>query len=538
MVTICHCYPIPHVTPSACFETRESLANSQNKRTLRSRCRTCGQSVSRHCTTAQATAAFNAHIAAFPATHATLNAPVGPGVTAPPGYAAANGFTPPIAAAVVVPLPGPAAPVIPAVVAPAPVGAMAPAAPIAAPVGPNIPSTQASAAQYKLLTEMVKINPQLMWSDQQDAHRFLTALESILEFSPVLHTHWTSLIPMMIPGQFELERTWVRNNIMTPLLSWNAAKAAFIGHFQRGDYMDGLRWLYDCRQQQHETVQEYSRRFQTITTQLGYADNDNQSIYRFMGGLSLGVQQKMTAHKLSMRTVGAAPAWDFVSLSAAAQLAIIIGTQPIYTQQAPTTNTPPLHLRHSALANPIHQSTTTSSSISSSTSTSSRPQTRFNTRKRKETAGSNTNEEKKCIYHPNAKGHITEDCRKNPDNKGKVARGNSPPKTQTTTITQTKVTNNQPASQQTPTKPSSPTDLSTVRCFRCQQYGHLANACPQKTGVKAIGIKARGRRSAARRSRVKFKQPMEEDDEEDEKHGSSSVPTTQSNVQSSTSESK
>src|SRR5256885_4696072 len=125
-------------------------------------------------------------------------------------------------------------------------------------------------------------------------HRFLIALESILEFSPVIHPHWTTLIFLMIPGHFELERTWVRNNIMTPLLSWNAAKAAFIAHFQRGDYVDGLRWLYnDCRQQKEETIQEYSRRFQTIATQLGYADNDTQSIYRFIGGLNDGTQQKM-----------------------------------------------------------------------------------------------------------------------------------------------------------------------------------------------------------------------------------------------------
>ena len=67
-------------------------------------------------------------------------------------------------------------------------------------------------------------------------------------------------------------------------------------HFQRGDYIDGLRRLYnDCRQQPQETTQEYSRRFQTIATQLGYADNDNQSIYRFIGGLNSDVQQKMTS---------------------------------------------------------------------------------------------------------------------------------------------------------------------------------------------------------------------------------------------------
>jgi Retrotransposon gag protein len=324
--------PLGSVAPPCCFETQQSMATSQNKTRPRQICITCGRSVSNHATATQATAAFTAHARAFPATHVTINAVIAPGVTAPLGFAATNGITAPIPATVVVPLPGPV-PLAPA----APLAPVAPIGPVVA-IGPNTPSIQAPAAQYKLLTDMVKINPQLVWSDTQDAHRFLIGLESILEFSPVLHAHWTTLIILMIPGQFELERSWVRTNIMTPLLSWNAAKAAFTAHFQRGDYMDGLRWLYAaCRQQPQETVQEYSRRFQTISTQLGFADNDVQSIYKFISGLNDDVQHKMTSHKTSMRTVGAAPTWDFTSLVNTAQLAITIGTQPIYTQQIQTT---------------------------------------------------------------------------------------------------------------------------------------------------------------------------------------------------------
>ena len=101
---------------------------------------------------------------------------------------------------------------------------------------------------------MIKLSPQLVWSDQQDAHRFLAGLESLLEFPLAIP------IPMMIPGTFETERTWVRNNIMAPWLTWNAAKAALIADFQRGDWMDGLGWLYnDCRQQPQESTPEYSR---------------------------------------------------------------------------------------------------------------------------------------------------------------------------------------------------------------------------------------------------------------------------------------
>jgi len=64
--------------------------------------------------------------------------------------------------------------------------------------GGSFPPT---ADQYKVLTEMVKINSQLTWSDEREAYRFLTDLESLLEFSPVRSTHWISLIIMMIPGE-------------------------------------------------------------------------------------------------------------------------------------------------------------------------------------------------------------------------------------------------------------------------------------------------------------------------------------------------
>jgi hypothetical protein len=454
------------------------------------------------------------------------------------GYAQSNGITAPIPAPVIVPLP-PAAPVVaaaaaavPAAVAAAapaaaaaPVAPIAAAAPLAAPGGVgNTPSSQATAAQFKLLTEMVKINPQLTWSDQQDAHRFMDGLESILEFSPVLPTHWTTLIPMMIPGTFETERTWVRNNIMNPWLTWNAAKAAFIAHFQRGDYMDGLRWLYnDCRQQQQESTQEYSRRFQTITTQLGYADGDVQSIYRYIGGLHVHIQQKMTQHKMNMRTVGGVPGWDFTSLITTVQLAITIGTQPIYTPRTTTTTTPPIHLRHSALANPIHQSHTTTTSSSSD---SSRPQTRQQTRKRKETTEevvTHTDKKGGCIHHPTSTTHTTETCRKE---LRKQQKANSPPKgkqqptgKQAPTVALPPQRQSQHAQQTTSQQrqqsqvragASGSPDLSHVQCFRCQQWGHFANACPQSqqqsnNSNQGRNNSNRGRNnSRARRARVGF----------------------------------
>ena len=500
--------PLPNVNPPTCFETKESIAVSQGKTRPLQKCVTCNSRINQHTTAAQAQAAFAAHAIAHPLTHANINAPVGPGVTAPSGYATLNGIIAPIVAAVAVPLPG----VAPAPVPPAP--APVPVAPVAL-VGLNAPSTPAPAAQYKLLTDMVKINPQLVWSDQQDASRFLDALESILEFSPVVQTHWITLIPMMIPGQYELERTWVRNNIMTPLLSWNAAKAAFVSHFQRGDHVDNLRWLYnDCRQTSKDTIQTYSRRFQSLAHDLGYADGDTQSIYKYISGLNFDVQQKMNTHKVTMRTIGAVPGWEFTSLTATAALALELGTPAVFTPQPQSATPPPLHLRHSALANPIYQSTTTSSSSSSD---SSRPQTRFQ-RKRNATEVQGTgSEEYKCMYHPRSRTHTTEECR----TKGnKIQRANTPPKSKPPTGTPVSNVSLPPSRQQqssqrqsAPAQASLPTDLSQVECYRCHQKGHYSSMCPQRDGVPSQGNRGRGRGRGgrARRARVSFV-PSDQDD--------------------------
>src|SRR5437867_2183427 len=106
-------------------------------------------------------------------------------------------------------------------VAPVAMAAVVAAIPV---TGMDSPFLPASADQYKLLTDMVKTNPKLMWSSEAEAHQFIKDLESILNISPVLHPHWASLIFMMVPGNFELHRTWIVNNILTPTLSWNAAK--------------------------------------------------------------------------------------------------------------------------------------------------------------------------------------------------------------------------------------------------------------------------------------------------------------------------
>ena len=219
--------------------------------------------------------------------------------------------------------------------------------------GMNTPYVNPSLAQFKAITQLVSMNPEIVWSSEKEPNMFVAGLEGLLEASPVLHAHWTGLFYHMVPGDYELERMWIKTNIMTPALSWNAAKSAFIGHFQRGDFMDGQRYLYnDCHQTQHESIQQYSRRFQILATQLGYADNDLQSIYRYIGGLPKNTQQSLYSHKVQQRTVRGNPAWDFTSLTTTIGLAILCGTSPIVQHHDSSVSSVPLHLRSSALANP------------------------------------------------------------------------------------------------------------------------------------------------------------------------------------------
>jgi hypothetical protein len=292
------------------------------------------------------------------------------------------------------------------------------------------------------------------------------------------------LIMMMVPGKYELERTWIHNNIIVPLLSWKAAKAAFIKHFQRGDYIDGRRLLYtQCNQASGESIQEYSRRFQTLATQLHYSDSDSQTIYHYIDGLHRHIQQKLVTYKITMRTVGGDPTYDFKSLITTINLAITIGTEPIYPQRPQTQSTLPVHLQHSALANPnlktnnggrdnSNTSRTKSADIHSDTAT----HTRDAGGNRKRSLPSST-EVKKCQYHPNSTTHSTEECR---TKGGKSKESSTEPPPVNLTINQTQKSPTPLARiPSTPYPPATGTS-SNPQCFRCNQFGHMARDCPQK----------------------------------------------------------
>jgi hypothetical protein len=466
----------------ACFETRQSITISQGKTRATQICSTCGKRLISHMTTIQANASFVAHAGAFPATHTTLNTIPAPGTTAPAGYATINGITAPVAAPFVIPLPA-------ALPAPLPLGVpaaqFAPAA-AAAPIGPAAPSSRPSLSEFKAMQSIATGHAK--WKRDTIAHEFIQTLESALDQSPIDGTHWIYIIPMMISDRDPNVMEWVRTNITTPALSWNAAKAAFIGHYQKADWVDTRRKLYDtCTEGKDESVQSYTDRYMALTHQLGLADGDQLNIQHFLNGLRRPVHMKLTELRSNMRKMpsiaGGIPVstWDFTSLQYTTDQAIAYDAELSLhetSQRTATSQNLPAYVRNSALANPV---------TTSSTSTMSNQ--KFGKKRREEDISSTEVEnrskraktgDKICEYHPGLTSHSTEDCRKGKkmnskiqtNEKTTISAGNyNPPKTPSS-ITSSKT--------RTPQQ-----DLSHIPCFKCEKFGHYANQCPERDSSQA-----------------------------------------------------
>lgn len=380
------------------------------------------------------------------------------------------------------------------------------ALPAAAAPTANTPSQIAPIRIYRLISEMVKINMTMVWNGDMEATTFLQGLESILFMSPVQPTHYITLLMLMIPGQFEIERLWVSNNIITPLLSWNAAKAAFLGHFQRGDYEEGRRTLYDaCAQGKDDSTQDYSRRFQTLTSQLGLADANQQVIHDYIRGLQRRVQLKLSTHKAIMRTTGAAPnpVWNFTSLDATIRLAVMMDTDPIIVQRVVTHELPP-HLRNSSLANPSSKEHSAPSADKEKVKDSKGRKKRKASPERKKPE----KETKICDNHPDATSHTTEECRmkvKSPEKKKVTSNYSSPSEAPSSRQSQRAPTQLQSGKTQgqgagKPTASRNNRSLSEIQCYRCKEYGHYANTClkPAPLSFDNVGKKK------ARQATVKY----------------------------------
>ena len=427
------------VSRGTCFETRDSIALSQRITDLSQPCSTCNRRLQSHMTAIQASAAFAAHAMGFPSTHVNVIIPPAPGIISPPGTAAALGITAPIAA----------------------VGS-AVAAAAALVVTANTPSQPAGREDYKVLVTMA--NHRTKWTSKTIAHEFMAKLETALRQSPIAVTSWIYLIPMMVSEDDRNMQDWIQANITTPNLSWSAAKALFIKHYERADWLDTQRAKYDsCVQGSQESVQKYTDRFTALMRTLNISDGDLLNIAHYMKGLRTPIHHRLIEHRSDMRNLPLAaaggvpnPSWDYVSFKYVSDKAISYETElSLRDQQRPRSNSDRQHDR-SALATSSHDHLPPTSHSPS--------HKRKGGKHGSEPSPKRVKGRLYCKHHPNSTTHHTKDCR-NPG---------TTPSTQANKIKATV-----PLTLALPRSPK-PKDTSKIECYGCGQMGHYKPDCPNR----------------------------------------------------------
>ncbi len=443
--------PVPR---GVCFETRDSIAVSQHRALPTDTCTTCNHTLARHMTAAQAVAAFAFHATAFPATHVRVIAPPPLGVASSPGTASVLGIIAPIAAAA------------------AGVGV-----PLA--ITANTPSQQANREDYKLLISMASHRDK--WSSTKSiAHEFISKLETALRQSPISAIHWIYFLPLMISEHDRNMQDWIEANITTPNLSWNAAKAVFISHYERADWMDSLRDKYQaCAQGTHELVQKYTDRFSALMRHLSIGDADVLNIVHYMNGLHRTIYSKLIEHRSDMRNLPFAgavaavpnPSWDFISFDYVSSKASSFENELTAAVRDQT------RVKHTQAAATHDNSTRAMRTVAQHKRKGFAGPKRGSTSPHKR---AHVKSELHCKWHPDAKSHATQDCRNPGTTTASVVPRASTPRHAPTASTHSK------------------DDLSKIQCYGCGKMGHYKPDCPSaKTDKSKHGFKGKNPKARA-----------------------------------------
>ncbi len=455
------------VERGACFETQTSImARHVAAINANVSCPRCNVPIRNHMTQAQAVSAYNAHAAAFPLTHVSIQTVPAAALVLPPGAAARLGITAPIA-----------------------VAGAAPAAAAAPVISTNSPSRLPPTDVHKLLHQTARDRTKYKQrgSGATIAREFLDSLEITLRQSPVSPVHWIYLLPMLVPDTNTTMQRWIETHITTPNFSWNAARLAFLSHYETADWVDLQRVKFGtCVQESKESVQQYTDRYAAFMLQLSISDHDTTNILKYMEGLHTDVKFKLFDYRSIMRNLShpaagiiANPAWDYDSFQLISEKAISFEAE--------------LSL-HRDQSRPIIKQSSRYHDASSSS-----PPERSSAHKRKSNdgkAGSGSGKRAKgdlyCKNHPNSTSHATKDCQVGASSKGASVSFN--PRISVSPHTTRVIP---------PTASNKESSFDTVTCYLCGKPGHIKPNCPDKNKTEERGGRG-GKHVKARKASVSW----------------------------------
>ncbi len=193
-----------------------------------------------------------------------------------------------------------------------------------------VPSVASTRQINKDLRDIAKnLGNDLMWKSTLVAHEWMDSIQMALEQTHIEAFHWIYILNLLIPytSLYKNTQTWVKKNIVDPHLPWINAKILFIAHFGRADWTDGRQAaLARCKQGSNESVQHYSDRYLSLSTEIGLQDNDKLNLSNYMNGLHKHIHRELIRLRTDRRVNGTAN-YDFTSLEDIVATAITLDVQ-------------------------------------------------------------------------------------------------------------------------------------------------------------------------------------------------------------------
>jgi RNase H-like domain found in reverse transcriptase/Integrase core domain/Integrase zinc binding domain/Reverse transcriptase (RNA-dependent DNA polymerase)/Chromo (CHRromatin Organisation MOdifier) domain len=284
-----------------------------------------------------------------------------------------------------------------------------------APTTAGYPSSASPSASdfANKLSKVAKDLPK--WSSTSVCRTFLDKIGLIMPSSGIDKAEWNKALPHLLIEHVAAAK-WVQANIVDKNLGWEESSKVFTAHFQLSDHRETLKAEYRlCKQTRGETGQAYVDRVHNLVTQLGYDEDDEQTINKLLDNLRPEMYRSINHFVLTVQEAN--PAYTIDTFAKASSVIIKVDVM------------------HRGASEPER---VPASSAGSGTGKS----------------GDGT---KKCKYHPDSTTHSTDECRSRSakDQAGGGASGGDN-RSNAANIKQAEVT-----------------------CYTCGGKGHKSPACPQ-----------------------------------------------------------